>query len=206
MNNDRLNELAQKTGTEFRLSGHGISAVISALTELRDEMEKEQEELEGKNQETLRVSAEHFSDAKAFALKATELEQENKLLKEAALLSPLSQPHKACDLDEDSEGYSCELDQVKAKLAAAEQRSGESDQIVDDLASAVNQNCARIAQLEAELAMATDAANKGDKARCLAGAMEDRIVQLEAQLKVARSFIDASTLPYERISNDEIME
>jgi len=47
----------------------------------------------------------------------------------------------------------------------------------------------KIADLERELAMATDAANKGDTARSIAGAQEERIRELECELEELKKAI-----------------
>jgi hypothetical protein len=76
------------------------------------------------------------------------------------------------------------LAEAKAKLAAAEKHGLKMWE--DGVATANKQDAVRverIKELEASLAMAEDAANKGDKARKEAAGMEERIAELEARLK-----------------------
>jgi hypothetical protein len=92
---------------------------------------------------------------------------------------------------------------LKARVAELEAENAKSADIEEGLINSMEREADRIVELEAEnatlkaeLAMALDAANKGDKARCLAGAMEDRIRELEAKLTVAElafRSIDAAT-------------
>lgn len=82
----------------------------------------------------------------------------------------------------------------KELLAAIERYAQEHAQKIRDIAAVAHINQSeRIAALESQLAMANDAAAKGDRARHDAGGMEMRIKELEAQLADIRKQAEDST-------------
>jgi hypothetical protein len=144
--NDRLKELAEKHTAEYvneLVRSIAKASIIDALTELRDEMEKER-------------AGTYFTEqiARQAADAANTLKRENNQLR--AENETFRNAQKAC---EDCDGLTmAELKQLRAKLAAAEQRVEElktvQKEYFDAYADEVKKTTyldARIAQLEEEL-------------------------------------------------------